>query len=159
MGGGLLMRFLFDHYTRKHIKGKYRHIEKLMLLMPMVYKDPTIAWVARLPGIERMAAPKALMLPASRLYTDGNVLNDDYSILPWVQVVGMVRDVLLEEDECVDTLNRHANKVVLLYAQDDAFTTIPPRMLGRLRNAHLVAGLHESFNGRDTSDAFCTASS
>jgi len=158
MGGGLLMRWVKDHYTSNTTKRtKYRHIEKVLLLMPLVYKVGRLEWICQIPFAWRLFVPKALILPASRLFTDGNLLNDDFSLLPVKQVVGMYRRYMLEATDLIDTLNRHSDKVVLFYAKEEAFNVIPTEILDEIDQVVYVDGLHESFNGRNTSHAFFKA--
>ena len=154
MGGGLLMRFIADHYASE--PRKYRHLERLILLMPLLYRTEALASVCRVPLIEHALVPKAWLLPASRLFPTGNVLNDDYSLLPVKQIVGMVRDLMLDAADVTTTLNRShvRQRVVLLYAKDEAFSVIPTDILRQIHNVHYVSGFHECFNGLGTSREF-----
>ena len=155
MGGGLLMRWVKDHYTTKQTK--YRQIEKVVLLMPLVYKVGILESLCQITLAGRLFVPKALILPASQTFTDGNLLNDDFSLLPVKQIVGMYRRYMLDSTDLVDTLNHHSDKVVLFYAKEEAFNVIPTEILDEIDHVVYVDGLHESFNGRNTSRAFFKA--
>ena len=152
MGGGLLMRWAFEHYTCD--AHKYPRIEKVLLLMPLVHRVSILATTCRIPLVKHALVPKALMLPASKLYANGNLLNDDFTPLPVHQIVGMYHHVMLETSQLVETLNRHYPTMVLLYARGEAFNVIPCDVLQQIHNVQYVDGLHEPFNGLGTSHAF-----
>lgn len=81
MGGGLLMRYIHDK--------KIDNSVKIILLMPMIYKIPLNKIFANIPYSGNLKFPKALIIPNSKLYNHGNILNDSYNLLSVSQVVSM----------------------------------------------------------------------
>ena len=147
LGGGLLFKYISE---QKNIS-KFRQI---ILLMPLIYKTQLNTFISKLPFSRNLVAPKISILPASKLHTLGNCLNDDYNLIPLRQVVDMYNKIMLESVEIAPTLNRHEKKVILFYAREEAFNTIPQDILDEVKNLEYVDGLHECFNGLDTSSKF-----
>ena len=147
MGGGLLMKYIHEN---KHHVSKYK---KIILLMPLVYKTIINSCVSYLPFIRYMYFPKAFLLPASKLYTNGNLLNDNFLFIHLSQVVDMYHKLMLNSEDLVLSLNSNSN-IFLFYADGEAFNTIPNNILSKIRNVVNVKGLHECFNSLDTSKLF-----
>jgi pimeloyl-ACP methyl ester carboxylesterase len=146
MGGGLLMKYIQEHNVVKYTK--------IILLMPLIYKDPLISMVAKVPFIEYLYLPKVSFLPASKLTTQGNILNDDYSYKPLHQIMQMYNQIMLEPNNIIETLNRNKKNTILFYAKKEAFNTIPEEILQQIKNIEYVDGYHECFNDLYTSRSF-----
>jgi hypothetical protein len=148
MGGGLLMRYIHDH--------KIEHSVKIILLMPMIYKIPLNKVIANIPYSGNLKFPKALIIPNSKLYNQGNILNDNYNLLSISQVVSMYNNIMLEPIEFASTINN--SNCVLFYATREALTLIPEQSLNLIKPKNLVMinGLHECFNsiGGDSREFF-----
>ena len=149
MGGGLLMRYIYDH--PENIQ-KY---DKVILLMPLVYKTPFNKFFFNIPFTRRISLPNAIALPSSKAYSMGNILNDGFSVSKLEQPVDMYKEIMLEsEDEVVDTLNENRSNTILFYAREEAYNPIPKDVLKKIKNKVYVNGLHESFNSLETTKEF-----
>jgi hypothetical protein len=148
MGGGLLMRYIHDK--------KIDNSVKIILLMPMIYKIPLNKIIANIPYSGNLKFPKALIIPNSKLYNHGNILNDSYNLLSVSQVVSMYNNIMLEPIEFASTINN--SNCVLFYATREAFNLIPEQSLNLIKPKKLVIinGLHECFNslGGDSREFF-----
>lgn len=142
MGGGLLMRYMNDHVTDEHVK--------FILLMPLVYKTPVNSVISKIPFADYIRVPKALAIPNSKLYEQGNLMNDNYTLLSMSQVVGMYNHIMLDSEEFVKKIND--SNCVMFYASQEAFNTVPAPVLQQIHKLEIVQGLHECFNsvGRST---------
>jgi hypothetical protein len=116
MGGGLLMRYMYDHKINKSIK--------IILLMPMIFKTPTNRVITNIPFISNLKIPKGLFIPNSVLYDQGNFCNDEMYFFSLSQFVAMYRDIMLESTQIVDTINSNPN-CVLFYATKESLNIIP----------------------------------
>jgi pimeloyl-ACP methyl ester carboxylesterase len=146
MGGGLLMKYIQEHDVVKYTK--------IILLMPLIYKDPVLTLVAKTPFIEYLYLPKMSFLPASKLTTQGNILNDDYSWKPLHQIVKMYNEIMLEPKDIIETLNRNNKNTILFYAKKEAFNIIPDQILEEIKKVEYIDGFHECFNDLPTSCSF-----
>jgi pimeloyl-ACP methyl ester carboxylesterase len=146
LGGGLLFKYISE---RKDVS----KFKKIILLMPLIYKTQLNTFISKMPFSRNLVAPKISILPASKLYTLGNWLSDDYNLIPLRQVVDMHNKIMLEPGNIVPTLRQHRN-VVLFYAREETFNTIPQNILDKVKNLEYVDGLHECFNGLNTSSKF-----
>jgi pimeloyl-ACP methyl ester carboxylesterase len=148
MGGGLLMRYIYDH--------KINNSVKIILLMPMIYKIPLNEIIAKIPISKYIKIPKALLIPNSKLYNHGNFLNDSYNLLSISQAVSMYKSIMLDSVEFASTINN--SNCVLFYATREAFNIIPEKELNLIKPKKLVIinGLHECFNsiGGDSREFF-----
>jgi pimeloyl-ACP methyl ester carboxylesterase len=75
MGGGLLMRYIADYPQTIH------RFKNVILLMPLLYKEPVNNFIAKIPFVRNVYLPKSTILPASKLYRVGNFLNDDHHLI------------------------------------------------------------------------------
>lgn len=151
MGGGLLMRFVYD-YPKKIPKYK-----KVILLMPLIYKTPFNKFLFNLPFVRRMSLPTALVLPSSKIYSRGNILNDGFDLTKLEQPADLYKKIMLEtEDEVVETLNKNRSNTALIYAKEEKINPIPKDVRNKIKNKVYVDGLHESFNSLETTKGFFT---
>jgi len=148
MGGGLLMKYISDYPNEIP---KYKNV---VLLMALIYKIPFNNFLANVPLIRKLRVPKALILPASKISSLGNILNDDYRLLSLTQIVDMYKHLMLDSDVFVNVLNKHQKNTVLFYARDEAFNNIPVDILNKIKNKEYVSGLHECFNSLETTKEF-----
>jgi pimeloyl-ACP methyl ester carboxylesterase len=140
MGGGLLMKYISEH--RKEIP-KYK---KVILLMPLIYKVPLNNFVFKIPLLRNVRVPKSFILPASKLQSLGNFINDTYNLISLQQVYDMYNYLMLESDDFVAILNKHRKNTVVFYAKEEAFNTIHQDTLDKIHNVEYVDGLHQCFN-------------
>lgn len=148
MGGGLLMRYIYDHPDDI---SKYKQI---MLLMPLLYKNSFNKFLFNLPFARKLSVPNALVLPSSKAYSTGNILNDGFKFSKMKQPADMYKEIMLESDEFVDTLNENESNTVLFYAKEEGYNVIPKDVLNSIKNKVYVNGLHESFNSLETTKDF-----
>jgi len=144
MGGGLLMRYVYDHPGEI---SKYKHV---ILLMPLLYKTPFNKFLLNLPFVEKICVPNLLVLPSSKAYSKGNILNDGLKFSKMKQPAGMYKEIMLDPDVFVDALNKNRSNTVLLYAKEEGYNPIPQPVLEKIKNKVYVEGLHESFNSLET---------
>ncbi len=142
MGGGLLMRYMNDHVTDERVK--------FILLMPLVYKTSVNSAITNIPFADYIRVPKALLIPNSKLYDQGNIMNDNCQWFSLLQVVGMYHHIILKPEELVNKLN--SSNCVFFYASKEGLNIIPKSVLGQINKLEVVEGLHECFNsvGRST---------
>jgi pimeloyl-ACP methyl ester carboxylesterase len=140
MGGGLLMKYISDYPK------KISTYKKVILLMPLIYKTPLNNFLAKIPLLRNVRVPKSFILPASKLQSLGNFMNDDYNLLSLSQITDMYNHVMLDSDDFVAILNKHRKNTILFYAKEEAFNTIPQDTLDKIDNQVYVDGLHECFN-------------
>jgi hypothetical protein len=145
MGGGLLMRYIYEHKVCRDVK--------IILLMPLIYKTPINKMIASIPFASNIRCPKSLVIPNSYLYDQGSIVNDTFKLLSLSQVVQMYNNIMLEQEQFVDKLNSCSNCVVF-YAVKEAFNTIPDSVLSKIKNVEQIDGLHEEFNSVGTSSPF-----
>jgi pimeloyl-ACP methyl ester carboxylesterase len=149
MGGGLLMRYIYDH------PDDIPNYKKVILLMPLLYKRRLNKFFFNIPGVRRISLPRAFVLPSSKAYSTGNFINDGFSFAKLKQPVDMYKDIMLDsEDDFVDALNKHQSNTVVFYAREEAYTPIPNDVLKRIKNKVYVNGLHECFNSLETTEEF-----
>lgn len=150
MGGGLLMRYVYDY------PDDIPKYEQVILLMPLLYKTRFKKLFFNIPGVRRISLPITLVLPSSKKYSTGNFINDGFKVVKIQQPVDMYKEIMLKtEDDFVDTLNKHRSNTVLFYAREEALITpIPKDVLKRIKNKVYVNGLHECFNSLETTKAF-----
>jgi hypothetical protein len=65
-------------------------------------------------------------------------------------VAGMYKEIMLDSDVFVDTLNENRSNTVLFYAKEEGYNQIPKDVLKKIKNKVYIDGLHESFNSLDT---------
>ena len=145
MGGGLLMRYMYDH--------KVSHNVKIILLMPLVYKTPINQILASIPFASNIYLSKALTIPNSILYDQGSIVNDTFKLQSSSQVVTMYNNIMLEPEQFVRKLNSCPNGV-LFYASNDILCPIPDSILSQINHVERIDGLHECFNSVGTSRPF-----
>jgi pimeloyl-ACP methyl ester carboxylesterase len=148
MGGGLLMRYIYDHANDV---SKYKQV---ILLMPLIYKIPFNKFFFNIPFVRNISVPNALVLPSSKAYSRGNILNDGFKLSKLKQVVEMYKEIMLESGEFVETLNDNRSNIVLFYANEEGYTPIPNSVLKKIKNKVCVDGLHECFNSLETVKEF-----
>ena len=112
--------------------------------MPLIYKVPFNNFIAKIPFIRNVFLPKITFLPAYKLHSLGNFINDEYNLISMSQITDMYNHLMLNSDDFVYLLNKNQN-AVLFYAKDEAFNTIPQYILDEIYNKEYVTGLHESF--------------
>ena len=147
MGGCLLMRYIFEHDVSK--------FTKIILLMPLIYKEPTIDLLCNIPFIDKLHFPKPIIYPENSLYDEGNILNDRdiWKKIPLGQIVDCYDKLLLSNSNIITTLNKTPN-CWLFYATDEKFTTINNSVLLKINNRQIVKGKHECFNEIENSQSF-----
>jgi len=149
MGGGLLMRYIYDYPDDIP---KYKQV---ILLMPLLYKTRFNKFFFNLPLIRRISLPNAIALPSSKAYSTGNILNDGFKLVKMKQPVDMYNEIMLESaDDFVDTLNDNGSNTVLFYARKEGYNPIPKDVLNKIKNKKYVNGLHECFNSLETTKEF-----
>jgi|DEB19_MinimDraft_3_1074340.scaffolds.fasta_scaffold31782_1 pimeloyl-ACP methyl ester carboxylesterase len=147
MGGGLLVRYMYDHPDDI---SRYKHV---MLLMPLLYKTPFNKFFFNIPLVRRLSLPNAFVLASSKAYSTGNILNDGFKYSKLQQPADMYNKIMLEADEFVDVLNENRNTVIF-YAREEGYTMIPKTVLKKIKNKVYVNGLHECFNSLETVKEF-----
>jgi pimeloyl-ACP methyl ester carboxylesterase len=145
MGGGLLMRYMYNHKVSNDVK--------IILLMPLIYKEPIKAAIAKIPFASKIRFPKGLLIPNSNLYDQGSFVNDTFKLVPLSQVSQMYNNIMLEPKEFIAKLNTCSN-CVLFYASKDLLSPIPESFLSKIKNIERIDGLHEAFNSVGTSNNF-----
>ena len=148
MGGGLLMRYIYDHPDEI---SKYKQV---ILLMPLVHKTRSNKLFFNIPFVKNLYLPNAIFLQSAKSYSRGNIVNDGFYFSKLKQPVEMYKEIMLESDEFVETLNENRSNTVLFYAREEGYTTIPKDVLKRIKNKVYVNGLHESFNSLETVKEF-----
>jgi pimeloyl-ACP methyl ester carboxylesterase len=148
MGGGLLMKYIADYPHKIPV------YKKIILLMPLIYKEPVNNFIAKIPFVRNVFLPKAVILPASKLYSLGNFLNDDYNVVSLSQIVDAYHHMMLDSEKFVHLLNKHRKNIIVFYAKQEFFNTIPDNILNKIENLVLVNGLHECFNDLTTNNEF-----
>ena len=99
--------------------------------------------------------PTALVLPSSKIYSRGNILNDGIGVTKLEQPTDMYKKIMLEtEDEVVETLNKNRSNTTLFYAKEEKINPIPKDVLKQIKNKVYINGLHESFNSLETVKEF-----
>ena len=144
IGGGLLMRYIYDH--------KVCHDVKIILLMPLIYKTPINKFIT-IPFLSNINPPKALAMPNSSLYDQGSIVNDTFELLSSSQVVTMYNNIMLEPEQFIMKLNSYPNST-LFNASNDMYCPIPDSILNQINNVERIDGLHECFNSVGTSRPF-----
>lgn len=149
MGGGLLMRYIYDYPDDIP---KYKQV---ILLMPLLYKTRFNKFIFNLPLIKRISLPNAIALPSSKAYSTGNILNDGFKLVKMRQPTDMYNEIMLEsEDDFIDALNENKSNTVVFYARKEGYTPIPKDVLKKIKNKKYVNGLHECFNSLETTKEF-----
>ena len=148
MGGGLLMRYIYDHPDEI---SKYKRV---ILLMPLLYKTRFNKLFFNTPFVKNISLPNAIFLPSSKAYSTGNIVNDGFYFSKLKQAVEMYKEIMLESDEFVETLNENRSNTVVFYARKEGYTAIPKDVLKQIKNKENVNGLHESFNSLETVKEF-----
>jgi hypothetical protein len=141
MGGGFVMRYIFNN---PDILKK----TKVFLFMSLLYKEPIYENISKSYLIKNSYLPQGLFLPSFKLYSHGNIFNDTYKLLPLKQICGMYNDIMLDNEELIYFLQKNKS-VRIIYAEKEAFNTIPQDVLDKLPNVTYVKGLHECFNSTD----------
>jgi hypothetical protein len=145
MGGGLLMRYMYDHKVRNDVK--------IILLMPLIYKEPINKIIASIPLASNIRCPKGLLIPNSNLYDQGSFVNDTFKLVSLSQVATMYNNIMLEPEQFISKLNNCPN-YTLFYASKDVLCPIPDSVLSKIKNLERIDGLHETFNSVGTSSCF-----
>ena len=147
MGGGLMMRYMYDNPE------KIAQHKRIILLMPMVYKQTLNTIVNKIPFIDNVSIIKAVLLPAYLLYDGGNLINDNYDFVSLQQPSRMYNKYMLNDKDIVKTINSHEN-CVLFYATQEAITNIDSKVLDKIKNKEFVTGKHHCFGENCNSVAF-----
>jgi len=145
MGGGLLMRYIYDKKVRKDVK--------IILLMPLIYKEPINSVISKIPFASNISVPKGLIVRNSCLYDQGRFFNDDFYLLSLSQIVTMYNNIMLDPEQFIAKLNSCSN-TTLFYASKDVLCPIPDSVLSKIKNVERIDGLHEAFNSVGTSNNF-----
>jgi len=147
MGGCLLTRYIFEHDISK--------FQKVVLLMPLIYKEPNIQLLCNMPFVKHLHLPKLMIYPENKLWNEGNIMNDTQlcKLIPVSQIADCYNHLLLTDEQISKTLNKNKN-CILFYASQESFVTINPGVLDKIKNKIIVEGKHECFNEIDNSYAF-----
>jgi uncharacterized lipoprotein YddW (UPF0748 family) len=81
-------------------------------------------------------------------------VNDGLRFSKLKQPVEMYKEIMLESDEFIETLNENRSNTVLFYAREEGYVAIPKDVLKQIKNKEYVNGLHESFNSLETTKEF-----
>jgi len=145
MGGGLLMRYMYNHKVSNDVK--------IILLMPLIYKEPIKTAIAKIPFISHLRLPKALAIPNSQLFDEGVIGNDTFELIPMSQFVRMYNTIMLEPEKFIQKINSYP-ECVLFYASKEILSPIPESILQTIKNVVCVDGLHACFLCVGTSGDF-----
>lgn len=139
MGGALLMK-----YCNSHVMSSYN---KIIFLMPLIIPVPSIKMITQIPFIEKIYVPKLILVPNSKCYDTGNILNDtSFKFIPVKQIVQTYNNLLLKnEDDVIRIINKLPN-CYLFYASEEKFNMINTNILKKIKKTIYVDGLHEAFN-------------
>jgi alpha-beta hydrolase superfamily lysophospholipase len=92
MGGDLLMRYIYDHPDEI---SKYKRV---ILLMPLLYKTRFNKLFFNIPFVKNISLPNAIVLPSSKAYSTGNIVNDGFYFSKLKQAVEMYKEIMLESN-------------------------------------------------------------
>jgi pimeloyl-ACP methyl ester carboxylesterase len=146
MGGCLVTRFMYDHPE------KIKSLKKIILLMPLIYKDPLTNIALNIPFMKSVKIPKPILIQEIKLYNEGNILNDRtlLTLLPLTQIADCYNKLMLPNNRLVKTLNKE--NCILFFAMEEMFSSTPQHILDEIKYKHIISGKHESFN--DMSHAY-----
>ncbi len=148
MGGTLLYNYISKH------PNKISKFKKCILLMPLLHKDCIINAITKIPRIDTISLPKALIYPKNNLYNGGHIWNDiqNTKMIPLKQI-SQCYDLLPNDNEIIKTINKHPN-CDIFYATEEKFTIIPEETLHKINNIHIIDGKHELFKDCEKAPAF-----
>jgi hypothetical protein len=138
MGGYFASRYIEEHGAT--------NFTKVIFMMPLLFKVPSIDLLSKIPLIGNLIVPKGLIYPASSLSKDKGILSDPNLLkpIPLKQIVQIYKQ-LKSDSETVTLLNRNDNCVVI-YANNELFTTISDKTLSLIKRKRIIAGEHEAFS-------------
>ena len=151
MGGYFVMKLIVEH---PELISK---LERCILLMPLIVKDPLIDTICKIPFVRDLQLPKQLIYPSHKLSNNMNIFDnlDFHTKIPLKQIVDCYAS-MNDAETVVNTLNRNSN-CRLIYAIDEKFTEIDLKVLNRIKHKCYVSGKHNCFMNpkSDFFDRFC----
>jgi hypothetical protein len=153
MGGALIYRLLNDDQTTSIL----RKMERVVLLMPMLYIDPCINLVVNFTTLPDIPVPFSLIVPNNKLVSNESVATNPQLVI--CRQIKYAYNNLLPTSpfDAVFTFNSYPN-VRLMFATNDT-VTVPLakeyiRKINRDQVFLLHDGLHEGFRSPDTQEQF-----
>ena len=133
MGGGLLIKYIREHKTKR-----------VILLMPLFSKRIDIELVCQIPLTRYMYLPTELIIP--NRYLCDQYTKKDYKLIPVAQIYDAYNDPSFMSDD-LDFINNNPD-VYMIYAQLELLNVISDKVLDSINKKQLkyVNGLHECFN-------------
>jgi hypothetical protein len=138
MGGNLLSKYVKENDTRRY--------DNVVLLMP--YLQDKLSPFYKIPFAKYVQLPKCIVLPNSKLFKEGNLLNDTLYPISMKQPTQLD---FMSDDETVAFFDKYKH-VRLIYAKDEQLTVI--NVVDQIKNKRIVDGLHECFHGIDGKSDF-----
>jgi len=153
MGGAFIYRLLNDEQT-SHI---LRKMERIVLLMPLLYMDPSVNLLVNFTGITDIPVPFSLIIPNSKLVSNESVTTSTQLVI-CKQIKYAYNNLLPTSSfDAVFIINSYSNLRVLFAANDTVATPLPKEYIQKIHKGQafiLKNGLHEGFRSPDTQDKF-----
>jgi pimeloyl-ACP methyl ester carboxylesterase len=131
--------------------------QKIIFLMPLLYKRFDAVAVFSLPSIRNLSIPKFLVIPQYELNSN---FQNCYSIeefntnIPLQQLAEGFTGFLPDSSVFIAFLNNHKDKITTIYALGDTLAYIPFWVRAQIDNIHYCKGKHEAFNESANSNSF-----
>lgn len=135
MGGCLMTKYLTEHPEFER---------RVIMIAPLICKMPNVKLLFRIPFLQYCYIIKASILPNSKLFSTGNILNDSYKWIPIKQIVSAYTFMSDDNDKLVEILNTRKNCHVI-YNMDEQFNVIPQKILDSLERCTIIDGKHTCF--------------
>ena len=138
LGGTLLAKYF------KANPSKIPDYDKIVLLMPALCRNVLWDLSTKLAIAEYIPLPKALFAPMSSIIENGNILNNDYSLVSFRQPLIFYTEPNSAISNDVSFIINNPN-IIVFYANDEKLNMIDDSVLAQIPTDQLkrVYGLHE----------------
>ena len=136
MGGALVFNYCYHN--------DINNFHKIIFITPLIYKVEIIDKLFKIPFISNLSLPKTIILPNSRLFENGNILNDNFNFVPIKQIYQTYKYLIKNGNEVINLFNKNEN-MYLIYVNDERITIICDKILEGIKNKKVINGKHGIF--------------
>jgi hypothetical protein len=133
----------------KYIKSNPNAPEKIILLMPLLFKNmkgdiADLFFNTQLTFNPKLIYPHGLLIPSENIFEGGNLLNSNFSLISYRQVFDLYRDKNVVTTNDVSFIKEN-KQITIFYASQELLNTIDESILKNIPASQLirVSGLHE----------------
>jgi len=120
--------------------------KKVITINPPVFYNVFQTTLAKIPNIGNLYLPVFLIISSAALFSNGNFLNNDYSLIVFKQAMAMINNLL--DITKLSAIINNSNNIYMMYSKKDTVTVFPSSYVSLFTPDKLihVDGLHQPFS-------------